>query len=216
MMKKLTVLVQTILFTSILILPWTASAMTIDEYYYPVSEEIQFAVHQTEGNIAGFAVASHSLNYYSGTWIENAYGNRNDDGPWVAFKIVRDGDNNWVDPDGNRVEWLDSWGKGETYAFVYCDSLLNSWYDYTQNGTVLPSGEDPPTLTYLSEETVSGWWATAGHPYSPFTAIRIGDEADISFVSGETTEHVVPIPAAAFLFGSGLIGLLGMRRRLHT
>ena len=33
------------------------------------------------------------------------------------------------------------------------------------------------------------------------------------FVSGSISPAVVPIPAAAWLFGSGLLGLIGMARR---
>jgi hypothetical protein len=212
MIKMLTRLIQMILLTNIfMIVPLTASAMTIDEYYYPTSQEIQFVVHQTEGNIAGFAVANSSYNQYSGAWIDNGYA-----GSWDAFRAIKDIKGNWINNTNNDpVDWLYGWGIGESHAFVYCDHQLNTWWNITQ-GTTPSEGDPLPTLNYLGEETVSGWWGSANVPYSPFTAIGIGEGAEFSMAAGETTEHVVPIPAAAFLFGSGLIGLIGIRRKISA
>ena len=43
-----------------------------------------------------------------------------------------------------------------------------------------------------------------------FSQVVLGPE---SFVPGEITVSAVPIPPAIFLLGSGLLGLLGIRRR---
>lgn len=46
-------------------------------------------------------------------------------------------------------------------------------------------------------------------------SIEIGAQSG-GFVSGNITPSAVPVPAAAWLFGSGLFGLLGIARRKNT
>lgn len=66
------------------------------------------------------------------------------------------------------------------------------------------------------------WDGVYGHSYTLdyHATIPAGDPSGIGGVSFayhfEGTVQAVPIPSAAWLFGSGLLGLLGMRRRRKT
>lgn len=68
----------------------------------------------------------------------------------------------------------------------------------------------------------TGYWLTTGDPDSgetaPFSnAIFVGgwysSTTKFSMTSGTSGVHVIPVPAALWLFGSGLLGLVGIARR---
>ena len=89
--------------------------------------------------------------------------------------------------------------------------------------------------TYLNEiETLSGnavngggfftgYWLTTGDPDKSFetsplsNGIFVGgwysSTTKFSMTSGTSGVHVIPVPAAVWLFGSGLLGLVGIARR---
>lgn len=59
---------------------------------------------------------------------------------------------------------------------------------------------------------------TTGATFNSYFGDFDGDDVNWNLVSGEwltfsTTEVVVPVPAAVWLFGSGLMGLIGIARR---
>jgi hypothetical protein len=63
----------------------------------------------------------------------------------------------------------------------------------------------------LDGRTEPGWVGLGGE-YAYLTADYISSTTGVALVRGETIS-AVPIPAAAWLFGSGLIGLIGIARR---
>lgn len=60
--------------------------------------------------------------------------------------------------------------------------------------------------------------ATTGATFNSYFSYFDGDDANFGYVSGgwlsfSATQTVVPVPAAVWLFGSGLLGLVGVARR---
>ena len=61
----------------------------------------------------------------------------------------------------------------------------------------------------LDGSSQDGWFFSTQFPQSPFVVFDING----SDTGGDTNLTVIPVPAAGFMFGSGLIALLGMTRR---
>jgi hypothetical protein len=78
-------------------------------------------------------------------------------------------------------------------------------------GTGLSNGSQG---TILSFESASGS-ITSGGPYdlmSVIVAFGLTDQTGVGF-SGLVQQTPVPVPAAVWLFGSGLLGLMGVIRK---
>ena len=82
--------------------------------------------------------------------------------------------------------------------------LTNFAVDY--NGTNIPQSPDAGSLT----QTIGG-----GNFSADWSALIVGGPFDgnTGYWHMEGTYSVVPVPAAAWLFGSGLVGLVGVARR---
>ncbi len=102
----------------------------------------------------------------------------------------------YVGPGANNPNAVGDFWSASVDFFDSTDSLL---------GTVLVSGGQPATLEF------AGWGDASG-----IARIRVNDTASnglvmlINDVTFETA--VVPVPVAAWLFGSGLLGLIGVAR----
>jgi len=87
----------------------------------------------------------------------------------------------------------------------YEQVLMYTFNYYNQNGL----DANPDALPIAAGDTVGGFFFTTEELASPFVAI---DQSGAIVGAGEAV-HVVPVPAAVWLFGSGLIGLAGISRR---
>ena len=102
------------------------------------------------------------------------------------------------------------------------DSKKIGMYDQFTSGTStnLNKGTTPSfTLTgsALQDDGSGGWTGTIvsagninGDNWNGFNNVLFSEVFDISIASAST---VIPVPAAAWLFGSGLLGLVGVARR---
>ena len=77
--------------------------------------------------------------------------------------------------------------------------------NFDLNGTAL-AGDGSAVL--VSSSNVANWGFFAGTPYTEVFSVNF------ACVSGcSVTPPAVPVPAAVWLFGSGLVGLAGIARR---
>lgn len=116
----------------------------------------------------------------------------------------------------DTIDWeyriLDDVRSEATYNFeVHVENITKSQV------LLLATDAIPLTSTILSGDTgdIIRITTTGSMDFSGFTTIRTsGIAVDMSFGDyGTPAPAVVPIPAAAWLFGSGLIGLIGLARR---
>lgn len=87
----------------------------------------------------------------------------------------------------------------------YNQALMYTFNYYNQNGL----DANPDALPIAVGDTVGGFFFTTEELASPFVAI----DQNGNIVGTGNAVHVVPVPAAVWLFGSGLIGLVGVARR---
>jgi len=87
----------------------------------------------------------------------------------------------------------------------YEQVLMYTFSYYNQNGL----DANPDALPIAAGDTVGGFFFTTQELASPFIAI---DQSGAIVGAGEAV-HVVPVPAAVWLFGSGLLGFVGIARR---
>lgn len=101
------------------------------------------------------------------------------------------GGNSWTPPDTTTISWDATFGAGTNQALGY-------WVD--------GFGEVPQT-PLADGTTQAGFIFYSALPNSPFIAFGTNG------VIGQGNTNVVPVPAAVWLFGSGLIALVGVARR---
>lgn len=152
---------------------------------------IEYTVNTQYDDIIGFAVGNNNYLYLwaqtsiSGWKATVAVDNPNKGG-WV-IPVYSPGTPPVVKynsiPGGFNLGSLSANGYGKAFLF------------YKDAGSALPSG--------LS----TGFFGLAYDPDSSFVAFRANGEV----ITGET--NLVPVPSAAILLFSGLIGLIGVRRR---
>ena len=123
------------------------------------------------------------------------------------------------------------WDMIEAVGTLYTGGTLDSgvlYYDYTDYGggsyfidNFYYNGETTDAGTwwqyYVSETDVNGdfeGWASSGTGATGRTLSDLSWDGwyNPGFID-EGTPSVVPVPAAAWLLGSGLLGLIGIRRR---
>jgi hypothetical protein len=109
---------------------------------------------------------------------------------------------------------------GGEMGHLYYDELSG-----VAGNQITTSGDDDLSLFYnIQDESYSPYWYENGYPPYPGSTLA----RRFSFYNGETWNpasgnslhvwvvrdaSVVPIPAAVWLFGSGLLGLVGVARR---
>lgn len=132
-----------------------------------------------------------------------------------------DGDVNFLFTFGGSLAMFDD--EDQTYAGSHLELEANDRVTFTPNGSDFDAENlamDTLTLTNsrqfilgLSVDGGSSWIADSGYIDFGNNAFRIFFENE-----GETLAvdvGIVPVPAAVWLFGSGLIGLAGMARRTN-
>ena len=130
-------------------------------------------------------------------------------GPWTATQ------QNWFDTHTGTVTWSGDGSGGEIAAFTYTFALtgnqvaVGTFFDWSVNIGI-------PVLT-IYDCPVSGGGACTGNslgmaagPFPGQMPVFTGTTADDFPVSGTPA---VPVPAALWLMGSGLLGLVGVARR---
>ncbi len=86
-----------------------------------------------------------------------------------------------------------------------------------QNANLFANGDTISLDSYLNDEFAPVFWAAANAPAGTYTAeFRLIGLNDANINSGrfyfDFAPVAVPVPAAVWLFGSGLLGLVGLRR----
>ena len=90
--------------------------------------------------------------------------------------------------------------------------IIGADSDYINGGPALPvfgsfvSGTISPTL-------VTEYWEMFPNPDFEIVKLYVPVEFELQNISIYTESTVVPVPAAVWLFGSGLLGLVGVARR---
>ena len=193
MFKKI-ILTITMLFCMVSL----ASAFTIHEEIVESdgwAYAVDFTVNNSYTDIVEFVVGNNeaeSAEVMGGNKaLDNGYlVRRNTNGDWIAsyFKntdILRD------------VSWMDDLTEFNGYQYAF---LFTSWEE--EGGAGSYGG-------YLEIEETDGYRGITEIMESPFAALR----SNGGIITGETTHSAVPIPATAWLLGSGLLGLIGWTRK---
>jgi len=98
----------------------------------------------------------------------------------------------------------------------------NGWVDVFWENPVSVSPNTTQYLVFTSVRTDSNFGISgdAGYTYSlgqVYPGPGFGSLEDYDFASRTyAAENAVPIPAAVWLFGSGLVGLIGLKRRFTS
>lgn len=154
------------------------------------SATIEIAEKSTDGDWATVHTFTVTNNSDSLNLVAFSVGNSL--GPWVRSSPA-----NW---EGQAVySWngtLDPLLESEGYTAGFSWEVADGDISYG----VAPGG------------TLGGFIGESGGPQSSFVAYLEDSEGNQSVFTGETTS-VVPIPAAAWLFGTALFGLAGVSRR---
>lgn len=93
--------------------------------------------------------------------------------------------------------------------------IIGADSDYNNGGPALPvfgsfvSGTISPTL-------VTEYWEMFPNPDFEIVKLYVPVEFELQSISIYTESTVVPVPAAVWLFGSGLLGLVGVARRCKS
>ncbi len=130
----------------------------------------------------------------------------------------------------NGTLWMQDGGAGNNAAFSNVTSTLayansgqthhageTNWGEHIHNGVHAKAGLN----TYASALSGSVGTGTADITLSNlaagwYTVYVGGSDASLTNSAFSTTVSAVPVPAAVYLFGTGLIGLLSARRKAHT
>jgi hypothetical protein len=191
--------------------------------YYPVADsQVDSVSAGNNGTLSSFGVA-----VYSDTWLQRSYlkfdlgsgipagetitgatlyiesyftavsGN-----PWVNLYPVAD--TSWVDRYPGYITWATAppMDTGNLLDSTLV-SALDTWYSWDVPATALTQGLVSFGLTLQSEEMPSH--------YAYFYSREYKDGIDFYPYLVVTTAPV-PIPGAVWLLGSGLLGLVGLRR----
>jgi len=183
----------------------TAQAVIVEEKwvaYDPLigGGEAEYTVINNSGSsIYAFFIANDTA---TNIWSTNNGWNANTieafewDSPESNINYLGDVDNPIYTADlGSFADLFTGYNQVLMYTFNY----------YNQNGL----DANPDALPIAAGDTVGGFFFTTEMLASPFVTI---DQSGNIVGTGDAV-HVVPVPAAAWLLGSALIGLAGFARR---
>ena len=129
--------------------------------------------------------------------------------PWTATQ------QNWFDTHDSPITWSGDASTGAIAAFSYTFTLTGNqvaagtFFDWSGNNGI-------PVLT-IYDCPVSGGGACTGNSLPMATAPFPGQQPGFNGITGDdfpvSGGSPIPVPAAVWLFGSGLLGLVGVARR---
>lgn len=124
-----------------------------------------------------------------------------------------------VQVDNMYINLINNTGTVWTDFSIVYNTALDPYGDLSLGLSVLSAGSSTPSITSIISDP------TFGYPLG-FTADLVGGESAFLEIAGSAYSNywledfsitidvnAVPIPAAVWLFGSGLLGLVGMARR---
>jgi hypothetical protein len=160
-----------------------------DRYGYNNEKvELFFSVYNTYNDIREFAVGNNGA-------FSAGYRNDLAQTPTAhlteAF-VVHKVNGSWKAPNGSELTWMNQATNFDSFtiAFLYTSKC----------------GDCSEFNGFLEVGTTDGYAGDALDPQSPFAAFSESS----GVITGSTT---VPVPAAIWLFGSGLLGITGIARR---
>jgi len=150
--------------------------------------ELFFSVYNTYNDILEFAVGNNGA-YSAGYRADLA---QTPTAHLVEAFVVNKDNGSWKTPDGRELTWMNQAANFNSFntAFLYTSKC----------------GDCSGFNGFLEVGTTDGYSGDAVDPQSPFAAFSESS----GVITGLTN---IPVPAAIWLFGSGLLGLIGIARR---
>ena len=195
-MKKLIPLILLLGWGQVWAIPvmWTLDGVTLEEPVWDRDFTLTGELYYGAG-VTGSFVYDADTNIYSDVFITTEEGNPPPFIFWIEQTYTEDAFTFFGSPVRSASSDGVTLAKNYSCGFDFCDGILS--------------------LVYTSSLTNSGGTValdTSGVSKEHFVAAGGGFVAERYIISGTLTGTVVPIPAAVWLFGSGL-GLLGWMKR---
>jgi len=196
---------KTLSLAMLLVITSNVQAVTINEGWESFDPELGYGVAEyTVSNNSGSAIYAFVVGNNDAT---NVWSNNNG---WNSTTIDAF---EWNDAETNinylgaidNPVFTSSLGKFEDLFTGYSQALMYSFNYFNQKGL----NANPDAQPIASGSTVGGFFFTTEELASPFIAIDING----NIVGSGEAINAVPVPAAIWLFGSGLLGLVGIARR---
>jgi len=174
-------------------------AVQINESFNPIFNEGEFTViNDSVDDIFAFFVANNNAlqaDKAGGPVLDSwrpAVTTRSDWVNGIVFSALRE--SIWTPPDTSQIDWDNVFGATFDRALAY-------WSD----GFL-----EIPQASIAAGSTENGFLFISDTPASPWIAFGVNG----TVATGVTNNTVVPAPTAVWLFGSGVVGLAGLFRRL--